>query len=165
MPNDLWAANFNCPGQVVISGTPKGIETAAIAMKAAGAKRVLPLNVHGAFHSGLMHSAERSLAPEVNSTDFNDSEIALAMNVSGGYVKELDQIRSELIAQVTSPVRWENSIRAMAADGVTLFVEIGAGKTLAGMNKRIGVTAPTISLNSLADLDRLHEMLQTAVLL
>lgn len=153
MPNDLWSANFNCPGQVVISGTPKGIEAGSNKLKEKGAKRVLPLQVHGAFHSGLMQSAEDKLKDEIMRAPFKDSSIDLVMNFSGAKVKHLDEIRRQLIKQVTSPVRWEQGVRCMANDGVDLYIEIGCGKTLSGMNKRIGVTAPTLSIEKVSDLE------------
>lgn len=159
MPHDLWAANFNCPGQVVISGTLQGIEAGSAAAKAKGAKRVLPLSVHGAFHSGLMAAAERRLAEHVHAAPFKESAISFVMNVPGDYVKEAGQIRENLIRQVTSPVRWEQGIRKMADDGVDLFIEIGCGKTLSGFNKRIGVMAPTVSIEKTEDLAALHSLL------
>lgn len=159
MPQDLWAANFNCPGQVVISGTLKGVEAGSAAAKAKGAKRVLPLQVHGAFHSGLMASAEKQLAEYVLAAPLKDSSIGFVMNVPGDYTTGNDQIRENLIRQVTSPVRWEQGVRNMADSGVDLFVEIGCGKTLAGFNKRIGVSAPTVSIEKIEDLAVLEEAL------
>lgn len=159
MPNDLWAANFNCPGQVVISGTRKGIDAGTSALLAKGAKRVLPLQVHGAFHSGLMRSAEKSLAPYISALELKESPIALIMNVVGNPVQDVDQIKLNLTRQVTQSVRWEQGVRAMASEGVDLFVEIGCGKTLAGFNKRIGVTAPTISVDKVIDLEQIAQQL------
>lgn len=158
LPYDLWVANFNCPGQVVLSGTLKGIQAGTEAAKAKGAKRVLPLQVHGAFHSGLMQSAEEGLADRIKEAPFTDSSIGLVMNAPGGYVKELADLRHWLLKQVTSSVRWEQGVRAMDLAGVDLFVEIGCGNTLAGMNKRIGVKAPTITIQKLADLDQLANL-------
>ncbi|SCA64252.1 Malonyl CoA-acyl carrier protein transacylase [Chlamydiales bacterium SCGC AG-110-P3] len=155
--HDVWTANFNCPGQVVISGSTKGVEAASALAKERGARRVLALPVHGAFHSGLMAEAEQRLAAHVDTADLSDSDIDFVMNVPGDYVKDLEQIRSNLIKQVTSPVRWEQGVRAMMNHGVDLFVEIGCGKTLAGMNKRIGVTVPTISIDKVSDLQQLQE--------
>jgi len=155
MPNDLWAANFNCPGQVVISGTIKGITAGTEAAKARGAKRVLPLQVHGAFHSGLMRQAEERLSEYVQNATLQDSTVSLVMNVTGDFAKEAAEIRHNLIKQVTSPVRWEQGIRRMGESGIDLFVEIGCGKTLSGFNKRIGLPAPTISVEKVTDLDHL----------
>lgn len=158
MPLDIFVANLNAPGQVVISGTVKGIEAASASAKLAGAKRVLPLSVHGAFHSGLMKEAEERLSEHVNIAPLKDSSIDFVMNVPGDYVKDLPQIRKFLTAQVTSPVRWEASIRQMSAASIDLFIEIGCGKTLAALIKRIGVDVPVISIEKLADLDLLTEV-------
>ncbi|MBA3958335.1 MAG: ACP S-malonyltransferase [Parachlamydiaceae bacterium] len=159
LPNDLWAANFNCPGQVVISGTTKGIQAGTTALQAKGAKRVLPLQVHGAFHSGLMHSAEVRLAEQINHVSLKDSAIALIMNVTGKSASSTEEIRHNLIKQVTSPVRWEQCVRHIADQGADLFIEIGCAKTLAGFNKRIGVTAPTVSVDKIQDLEALEQTL------
>lgn len=159
MPHDLWTANFNCPGQVVISGTMRGIEAGGVAAKAKGAKRVLPLSVHGAFHSGLMQLAEERLSPYIERVPLKDSSIALIMNVTGGPVSKLADVRHHLIKQVTSPVRWEQGIRHLMGEGIDLFVEIGCGKTLAGFNKRIGSPAPFISIEKTSDIPTLEELL------
>lgn len=156
LPNDLWTANFNCPGQVVISGTLRGIEAGSQAVRAKGAKRVLPLPVHGAFHSGLMSTAEQRLAPHIAEAHLQDSSIRLVMNVPGDFVKDLSAIRHNLVQQVTHPVRWEQGIRAIQQEAVDFYLEIGPGKTLAGMNKRIGVSAPTISIENIEDLAKLE---------
>lgn len=155
MPNDLWAANFNCPGQVVISGTLAGIEAGTVAAKAKGAKRVLPLQVHGAFHSGLMRSAEERLADYVNAAPLVISDVDLVMNVTGKIAKEDKEIRSNLIKQVTHPVRWEEGIRTLGEMGTDLFIEIGCGKTLSGFNKRIGLPVPTLSVEKIEELETL----------
>lgn len=159
LPNDLWAANFNCPGQIVISGTLKGIEKGSEKAKAMGAKRVIPLQVHGAFHSGLMQSAEDRLAEYVNKAELKESACSLVMNVPGDFVKDSRQIRQNLIMQVTHPVRWEQGIRQLQQSAVDLYIEIGCGKTLSGLNKRIGVSAPTLSLEKVEDLKIIEEAL------
>lgn len=156
LPHDLWAANFNCPGQVVISGTLKGIEAGTAAAKLKGAKRVLPLQVHGAFHSGLMKSAEDQLTEYIQHASIKDSSTKLIMNVTGEFVQDISKIRKNLIDQVTHSVRWEQGIRALNEDGVELFVEIGCGKTLSGFNKRIGTLAPTISIEKIEELEQLQ---------
>lgn len=160
MPNDLWAANFNCPGQVVISGTMKGIELGSEAAKAKGAKRVINLQVHGAFHSGLMQLAEERLADHIHQAAFKESPVELIMNVTGNSVKDIPLIKQNLIKQVTHPVRWEQGIRFMSQLGVDLFLEIGCGKTLTGFNKRIGVLAPTLSIEKTDDLQALEKILE-----
>jgi len=154
LPKDLWVANFNCPGQTVISGTLKGIEAGITAAKKQGAKRAIPLKVHGAFHSGLMRLAEGRLAEKMQGIKIAKSSIPLVMNVCGTFVEDPQMIHQNLVKQVTSPVRWEQGIRAMMplAD---LYLEIGCGKTLSGMNRQIGVAAPTFTINSLEDLETL----------
>jgi len=163
-PNDLWIANFNCPGQIVLSGTVKGIEAGSQMVKDKGAKRVLPLKVHGAFHSGLMVKAEESLSPFINQTSFVKGSSSLVMNVPGDFVQEISQVRNNLIKQVTNSVRWEQGIRAMEEQGVDLFIEFGPGKTLSGMNKRIGVTAPTISIEKVEDLETLSNLVKEGLI-
>ncbi|CCB85938.1 MULTISPECIES: ACP S-malonyltransferase [Parachlamydia] len=157
LPHDLWVANYNCPGQVVISGTLKGIEEGSAAAKAKGAKRILPLQVHGAFHSGLMREAEERLAEHVQQASFTDSPVPLVMNVTGTSANDLEEIRSNLIKQVTHSVRWQQGIEHICKQGIDQFIEFGCGKTLAGFNKRIGVLAPTLSIETLADLKHLAE--------
>ncbi len=161
MPQDLWAANFNCPGQVVISGTLKGIEIGSKKALEKGAKRVLPLQVHGAFHSGLMKEAEIKLTDYIKNAALKESTIDFIMNVTGDYAKSLDQIRINLIKQVTSPVRWEQGIRAMADSGVDLFLEIGCGKALSGFIKKTSLAranvAPSISIEKVTDLEILDK--------
>ena len=155
LPHDLWAANFNCPGQVVISGTLKGIEAGTQAAKTAGAKRVLPLQVHGAFHSGLMKSAEERLCEYVAAAPLKEGSIDLIMNVPGDYVKELSQVRNFLIQQVTHPVRWEQGVRAM--HGIERCYEIGCGKALSGFSKRIEGAPETVSIEKVSDLEALEK--------
>ena len=156
----LWVANINCPGQVVISGTVQGIEVGIAAVQERGAKRVLPLKVHGAFHSGLMQQAEERLAEHVASLPLDAANAQLVMNVTGAITDDAATIRQQLIKQVTSPVRWQQSIETMISHGIDLFVEVGCGKVLAGFNKRIGVTAPTVSIEVPADLETLAQALE-----
>jgi len=151
---EVWVANYNCPGQTVISGTLEGVERGSTALKAAGAKRVLPLTVHGAFHSGLMQTARDGLAPSIAKAHFQTSDIQLVMNAPGRFVSEISEIQRYLTAQVTESVRWEQGIGAMEEQGVDLYVEIGPGKTLTGMNKKIGVKGQTISIETVADLEK-----------
>jgi [acyl-carrier-protein] S-malonyltransferase len=158
MPQDLWTANFNCPGQVVISGTMKGIEIGSKKAIEKGAKRVLPLQVHGAFHSGLMAGAEHRLSEYIQNAHLKASAIELVMNVTGDFAQGLDEIRRNLIKQVTGAVRWEQGIRKMAASGVDLFVEIGCGKVLAGFNKKMNL-GPTVSVEKVSDLETLSKVL------
>lgn len=147
----VWVANLNCPGQVVIAGDVESLAKAAEALKQAGAKRVLPLEVSGAFHTPLMQEAKEGLKPALEALALNDSNVPLIMNAVGDKVLKLDMIRHLLIEQVTSPVLWAKGINAIAPE-VDLFIEMGPGNTLAGMNKRIGVTAPTLTIQTTADL-------------
>lgn len=158
LPHDLWAANFNCPGQVVIAGTKKGIEAGAAAAKAKGAKRVLPLSVHGAFHSGLMRPAEERLLEHIKEAKLKKSSIGFVMNVSGKFVEEEAEIKSNLIKQVTSPVRWEQGIRSMGENAIDQFIEVGCGKVLTGFNKRILPEISTISIEKISELDQLAKI-------
>lgn len=155
VPGQLWVANANSPGQIVISGTLPGIEGAKEALKAAGAKRVLPLDVHGAFHSGLMKSAELALQPAIEEANFNESEIDLYMNVPGDKVSDLQQMRRYLKEQVTHPVLFMRSIQKMVEAGIQHFIEIGPGSTLSSMLKRIPGAENVQSLSTVEQLDGL----------
>jgi len=150
---DVWIANLNCPGQVVIAGSKAALADAEAPIKEQGAKRVLPLQVSGAFHSPFMLSAQERLTPKIHAANFNDSVIHLVMNVPGDYVESSDNIRQNLIDQVVQPVRWESGIRAMESQGIERYIEIGPGKTLCGMNKKIGIAAPSINIEKVEDLD------------
>lgn len=158
--HQVWVANLNCPLQVVIAGTPSGIEAASIRLKEKGAKRILPLEVSGAFHSGLMKPAQDRLEPRIRSAALQESAIALVMNVAGGYVSTLDEMRRNMILQVTHPVRWEQGIKAMAKENVDFFIEMGPGRTLTGMNKKILPSAHSISIEKVSDFALLTEQLQ-----
>lgn len=148
----VWIANLNCPGQIVLSGTPQGVEEAAEKLKEVGARRVMPLDVSGAFHSGLMQPAQEQLEPMIRKTTLCPSDVAIVMNVPGAFVASLEQMQNNMINQVTHPVRWQKGIEEMIDFGIDLFIEMGPGKTLAGMNKRIGVIPPTISIEKVEDL-------------
>ncbi len=155
----IWVANINCPGQVVIAGTESGLKIAADALKEQGAKRLLPLEVSGAFHSGLMSPAQEKLAPYIQAAPFTTSSIDVVMNTPGGFVDSTAEMRRYLFEQVVAPVRWEKCVRAMEARGIEAYIEIGAGKTLTGMNKRIGVISPSLNVEKVADLDALHQFI------
>ncbi|MDR3624581.1 MAG: ACP S-malonyltransferase [Chlamydiales bacterium] len=157
LPNDLWVANFNCPGQVVISGTSLGIEKGSIMAKEKGAKRIMPLQVHGAFHSGLMSLARDRLKEKIDQVPLQDSCIPIVMNTSGDFETDERRIRTLLVDQVTHSVRWQQGVCSMENHAIDLYLEMGPGKTLAGMNKRIGVKAPTISIEKIEDLSQLEE--------
>ena len=131
------AANYNCPGQLVISGSLKGIEIACEQMKAAGAKRALVLPVGGAFHSPLMAPAKEELAAAIEATTFNTPTCPVYQNVVAAAVSDATSIQQNLIAQLTGAVRWTQSVQAMVADGATHFTEVGPGKVLQGLVQKI----------------------------
>lgn len=141
------AANYNCPGQLVISGSVKGIEIACERMKAAGAKRALVLPVGGAFHSPLMAPAREELAAAIEATTFNTPICPVYQNVVASAVSDAATIRQNLIAQLTGAVRWTQSVQAMVADGATEFTEVGPGKVLQGLVAKIEKTAVTNGVN------------------
>jgi [acyl-carrier-protein] S-malonyltransferase len=131
------AANYNCPGQLVISGSLKGIEIACERMKAAGAKRALVLPVGGAFHSPLMLPAKEELAAAIEATNFNMPLCPVYQNVVAKAVTDAAAIKNNLIEQLTGAVRWTQSVQAMIADGATQFTEVGPGKVLQGLVQKI----------------------------
>jgi [acyl-carrier-protein] S-malonyltransferase len=140
------AANYNCPGQLVISGTMKGIEIACEKLKAAGAKRALPLQVGGAFHSPLMEPAREELAAAIESTSFKQPICAVYQNVNALPATDIATIKKNLIAQLTAPVRWTQSVQNMVKDGGKTFIECGPGKVLQGLVKKISPEAEVSSL-------------------
>ena len=131
------AANYNCPGQIVISGSNKGIEEACVLMKTAGAKRALVLPVGGAFHSSLMEPAKEELTIAIEAAHFNKPVCPVYQNVVAGAVTNPEEIKRNLIQQLTGAVRWTQSIQAMIADGATHFTEVGPGKVLQGLVQKI----------------------------
>lgn len=131
------AANYNCPGQVVISGTLEGVQAACVALKEAGAKRALPLAVSGGFHSPCMTSAREELAAAISATEFHTPRCPIYQNVDAKPHTNPEEIKANLIAQLTSPVRWTQSVRAMLADGAEEFVECGPGNVLQGLISKI----------------------------
>lgn len=140
------AANYNCPGQLVISGSMKGIDIACEKLKAAGAKRALPLQVGGAFHSPLMEPAREELAAAIEATAFHKPVCPVYQNVNARPSTDISEIKKNLIAQLTAPVRWTQSVQSMVSDGATTFIECGPGKVLQGLVKKI---APAVEAKSL----------------
>ncbi len=141
------AANYNCPGQLVISGSIAGIEYACARMKEAGAKRALVLPVGGAFHSPLMISAKNELEAAINSTLFNTPNCAVYQNVVAMAITDPNEIKDNLIAQLTGPVKWTQCVQAMIADGATHFTECGPGKVLQGLVLKINKEMAAESLS------------------
>ena len=137
------AANYNCPGQLVISGETSAVEKACEAMKAAGAKRALLLPVGGAFHSPMMEPAREELAAAIEATAFSTPICPVYQNVTANAVSDPSEIKKNLIIQLTAPVKWTQSVQQMIADGATLFTEVGPGKVLAGLIGKIDKEAIT----------------------
>ena len=138
-------ANYNCPGQLVISGETSAVEKACEALKAAGAKRALLLPVNGAFHSPLMQPAQEKLAQAIEGIKFNNPILPIYQNVTTTPVTDPEEIKKNLIAQLTGPVKWTQTIQNMVKDGADHFVEVGPGKTLQGLIKKI---SPSIMVSS-----------------
>ncbi len=138
------AANYNCPGQLVISGETKAVELACEKMKEAGAKRALILPVGGAFHSPMMEPAREELAAAIEATTFNTPICPVYQNVTANAVSNPAEIKKNLITQLTAPVRWTQSVQQMIADGATSFTEVGPGKVLMGLINKINKDVETI---------------------
>jgi [acyl-carrier-protein] S-malonyltransferase len=141
IPGIVVAANYNCPGQLVISGDVEAVNIACEQLKAAGARRALVLPVGGAFHSPLMEPAREELAKAIENTKFNSPQCPIYQNVSTTAVISADEIKKNLILQLTAPVKWTQSVQNMIKDGATLFTEVGPGKVLQGLVKKIDVHA------------------------
>ena len=133
----VTAANFNCPGQVVISGETSAVESACASLKEAGARRAMLLPVGGAFHSPLMEPARIELAEAIEKAIFNKPICSVYQNVDARPHTDPDEIKANLLAQLTAPVRWTDSVRNMLADGMTEFTECGPGKVLTGLISKI----------------------------
>jgi [acyl-carrier-protein] S-malonyltransferase len=140
------AANYNCPGQLVVSGSTEGINIACEKLKAAGAKRALVLPVGGAFHSPLMEPARIELEAAITATHFNYPICPVYQNVTANAVSDPKQIQQNLVAQLTAPVKWTQSVQQMVADGATQFIEVGPGKVLQGLVKKISGTSEAVSV-------------------
>lgn len=138
-------ANYNCPGQLVISGETAAVEEACVKLKEAGAKRALLLPVNGAFHSPLMQPAQERLASAIENTKFRKAMIPVYQNITTTAVTNPDEIKQNLIAQLTGPVKWTQSVQNMIKDGATNFLEVGPGKTLQGLIKKIDSTVEVAS--------------------
>ena len=152
---EVWIANYNCPGQIVISGKKEAVEAAAEALKARGIKRVLMLNVSGPFHSGLLREAGEELGKVLAETEIHPLRIPYYANVTGGVVEDAAKVRGLLTEQVYSSVRFEQSIRNMLSAGVDTFYELGPGKTLAGFVKKIDREATVINIETMEDLAKI----------
>ena len=156
----VWIANYNCPGQIVISGEKAAVEEACEKLKAAGAKRTVLLNVSGPFHSGMLTEAGRKLGQVLENVAVNEPQIPYVANVNASYVRSAGEVKGLLEQQVSSSVRWQQSVEAMIADGVDTFIEIGPGKTLAGFMKKINRGVTTLNIETLEDVDKVVNALQ-----
>ena len=158
-------ANYNCPGQIVITGESDAAERAVqvrarwtrafSALKEAGAKRCVPLNVSGPFHSCMLEDAGEKLDRVLNQATVCDIRIPYLSNVTADYVMDKEQVKPLLVRQVSSPVRWQQSVERMIADGVDIFVEIGPGKTLSGFMRKINKEVKTLNIEKVEDLEKL----------
>lgn len=155
----VWIANYNCPGQIVISGKKAAVEEACVKLKEAGAKRTVMLNVSGPFHSGMLLEAGRKLGTVLETVQINDPEIPYVANVTASYVSNAGQVRELLERQVSSSVRWQQSVETMLNDGVDTFIEIGPGKTLAGFMRKINKGVKTLNIEKLEDVEKAVEAL------
>lgn len=149
-----YIANYNCPGQIVITGEKTAVEKAGIALKEAGARRVLPLKVSGPFHSPMMVSAGEKLKNILNEISVNQLSIPYVTNVTAEIVTDAEKITDFLVKQVSSSVRWEQSIRTMIAEGIDIFVEIGPGKTLSGFMKKIDKNVKMYRISNWEDAEK-----------
>lgn len=153
-------ANYNCPGQIVISGHKEAVERAGVAAAEAGARRVVPLVVSGPFHSSLMKPAQEQLAKALEEVSIQDAKIPVVANVTAQAVTEASQIRELLVEQVSSPVLWEDTVRYLVDQGVTTFVEIGAGNVLAGLVRKVDRKAKVLNVQDLAGVEQVREYLK-----
>ncbi len=154
-------ANYNCPGQIVISGKKEAVENACEKLKEAGAKRAILLNVSGPFHSDMLMGAGDKLANVLEEVELIKGKIPYVSNVSASYITDETKVKELLTKQVYSSVKWQQSIIAMIEDGVDTFIEIGPGKTLAGFMKKIDKTVTVYNIEKLEDVDKVVNALQS----
>lgn len=150
-------ANYNCPGQIVISGLKEAVEEACVKLKEAGAKRTVMLNVSGPFHSAMLTGAGEKLGEVLENIEIHTPVIPYVANVTAQYVTKAEEVKPLLTKQVSSSVRWQQSVETMLADGVDTFIEIGPGKTLSAFIKKITRDVKVINIDSLAAVDALVE--------
>ncbi|MBO5336435.1 MAG: ACP S-malonyltransferase [Lachnospiraceae bacterium] len=151
-------ANYNCPGQIVITGEEAAVAVAAEKLTAAGAKRCVALKVSGPFHSPMLAEAGEKLGAELENVEIKDMQIPYLSNVTGDYVADKSRVKELLKTQVASSVRWQQSVERMIADGVDTFVEIGPGKTLSGFMKKINRDVKVLNIEKVTDLEKLAEL-------
>lgn len=152
-------ANYNCPGQTVITGEEAAVNKAAEDLKEAGAKRCIPLKVSGPFHSKMLEGAGKKLAEELEKVEIREIEVPYITNVTADYVTNKGQVKELLERQISSSVRWQQSVECMVKDGVDTFIEIGPKKTLTGFLKKIAPEATGYNVETIADLEKIIEVL------
>ena len=162
--SDVWVANFNAPGQVVIAGTPEAVQSASEHAKQLGAKRVMPLPVSGAFHTPLMTSARDRLREAIANANPRDSDVPIVSNVDAKAHNQGSEWSTLLSAQLSSPVRWKQCLQTMSESGINNFVELGPGGVLTGMAKRTIESARTLSITNPDELDKLLEWIGSSPL-
>ena len=160
--SEVSIANYNCPGQIVISGKKAAVEEACEKLKAAGAKRAIMLNVSGPFHSGMLVGAGEKLGKVLENVEIHKPVIPYAANVTAQYVTEAEPVKDLLVKQVSSSVKWQQCVETMLADGVDTFIEIGPGKTLAGFMRKIDRSVKTLNVEKLEDIEKVVEALKEA---
>lgn len=151
-------ANYNCPGQIVITGEEAAVSAAAAKLAEAGAKRCIPLKVSGPFHSPMLAQAGEKLGMQLTTVELQDMKVPYLANVTGDYVQDKNAIKGLLTRQVASSVKWQQSVERMIADGVDTFVEIGPGKTLSGFMKKINRDVTVINIEKVEDLEKLKAL-------
>lgn len=147
-------ANYNCPGQIVITGEEEAVAKASESLKTAGTKRVIPLKVSGPFHSKMLTGAGEKLGQVLEQVQLQDIQVPYTTNVTAEYVKDKEQIKELLVAQVSSSVKWQQCVETMLKDGVDTFVEIGPGKTLSGFMRKIDRNAKVINIQTVEDFQK-----------
>ena len=145
-------ANYNCPGQIVITGEKEAVAAASEQLKSAGAKRVLPLNVSGPFHSSMLTEAGRELGEVLEHVELQELKVPYVTNVTAKAVTDISETKALLASQIASSVRWQQSVETMIADGVDTFVEIGPGRTLAGFMKKINRDVTVYNIQTVEDM-------------
>ena len=155
---EVQIANYNCPGQIVISGKKEAVELAGEKLKGAGAKRVIPLNVSGPFHSCMLSEAGKELGKALEGVELHPLKIPYVANVTADYVTDRNEIKGLLEKQVSHSVRWQQSVETMLSHGVDTFIEIGPGKTLSGFMKKISRNVKTVNIEKLEDLEKVKEI-------
>ncbi len=158
-PGMVTIANYNCPGQIVITGEEGAAQAAVEKLTAAGAKRCVPLKVSGPFHSPLLTGAGEKLAKELEDVEIHEIQIPYLANVTADYVADQTQVKSLLEKQVSSSVKWQQTVERMIADGVDTFVEIGPGKTLSGFMRKINKEMKVYNVEKVEDLEKLNVLL------